>query len=380
MFYKKKIFVGNGINSNPQIEKFLGIIIVGYFIIKIVYPIFFNYYPDKYYFKNIQINTSEKIDSETETNTENITLNAYAPGMWNNEISDFITLIVLSYIIFVFTHFSNKSCIDSNGNIDLIFLIGYIIGLGFPILKIIFSQICSHQLPSRYYLFVFIFIIYIVVVNYLSITTNTESMNNKNEKMNYLIFVIAISLILSGLIYARKKSNNHSIVKYFYNDGESCAFKKTNNTTTGILQSSGDNLNITYPFIVFIILLLFSYEPSGSINKNVYIFIYGLLLGILVSYVSYFGFQYFLEKKPLQQCNNMRECRLKEIGSQDYSNILGEEDIENIKENIYLDINLNNSSTKYLNETLGKYSGFKLLIMIAIIIVIIYLIYFYLKK
>lgn len=82
----------------------------------------------------------------------------------------------------------------------------------------------------------------------------------------------------------------------------------------------------------------------------------------------------------MQQCNNTRECRLKEIGSQNYSNILGEEDIENIKENTYLDINLNNSSTKYLNETLGKYSGFKLLIMIAIIIVIIYLIYFYLKK
>ena len=376
MFNKKKMLGGDGINSNPQIEKFLGIIIVGYFIIKIVYPIFFNFYPDKYYFRNIQINTNERIDSETDTNTENITLNAYAPGMWNNEITDFITLIVLSYIIFVFTHFSNKSCIDSSGNINLVFLIGYIVGLGSPIFKTIFTEIYSHQIPSRYYLFVFIFIIYVLVVNYLSIKNET----NNNEKMNYLIFVISISLILSGLIYARKKSNNYSIVKYFYSDGESCAFKKTNNATTGVLQSSGDLLNITYPFVIFIILLLFSYEPTDSINKNIYIFIYGLLLGILVSYISYFGFQYFLEKKSLQQCNNIRECRLKGIGPENNFNELGEEDNEIIKENKYLDINLNNSSSDYLNQTLGKYSGFKLLIIMAIIITIVYLIYFYLKK
>jgi hypothetical protein len=389
MLYKKKMFGGNGLNSNPQIEKFLAIIIIGYFSIKIIYPLFFNYYPEKYYYNTLQIHTNEKINSESE-NTENITLNAYVPGMWNNEITDFITLIVLSYIIFVFTHFSNKSCIDNNGIINLNFLIGYIIGLGYPIIQDNYHQFMgansadtiTYNSSYIYYLNYFIlsvFVIYITSMNFIYI--NNE--NNNNGKINYAIFIVALFLLLSGLIFARKKSNNYSIVNYFYSQGEACSYNN-NNSSTGVLQTSGDVLNLTFPFVVFIILLLFSYEPNDSVNKNLYILIYGLLLGSLVSSVSYYGFQYFLEKRPLQQCSNPKECALKQIDTQNYPNysLLEEEDnnVKNEIKNMYTDINLNNSTSDYLNQTLSKYSGFKLILMIVIIIIIIYLIYFYFKK
>lgn len=376
MFYKKKMLGGDGINSNPKMEKFLGMIIVGYFIIKIVYPLFFNYYPEKYYFRNIQINTNERIhtnriDGESESNTENITLNAYAPGMWNNEMSDFITLIVLCYIIFIFTQFSSKCCIDIDGHINLVFLIGYIIGLGSPIFKSIVLRICSHQLSNKYYIFVFIFIFYIVFINFLSI----KNENANTSKTNYLIFVFAILLLFLGMLYTRKQTSTYSIVKYFYNDGESCAFKKINNSSVGVLESSGEQINITYPFVVFLILLLFSYEPSDTINKNIYIFFYGLLLGVLVSYISYFGFQYFLEKKPMQECSNRRECRLKEIANVESE--LEEEYIQEIRDKTgdYKD-----KASDYVNQILSKHYVFKLFILIFIIIAIIYLIYFHFKK
>ena len=374
MFYKKKMLGGDGLNSNPQIESFLAIIIIGYFSIKIIYPFFFNYYPEKYYFNNININTND----EKESTTENITLNAYVPGMWNNEITDFITLVVLSYIIFVFTHFSNKSCIDNNGRMDLYFLIGYIIGLGYPILKNIYNQINISYAPYLMdyfnYIVLSIFIIYIIIINYLSIN------NENNGKINYLIFIVAFVLLFFGLIIARKKSNNYSVVNYFYNDGESCSFNKKNNSTTGILQSSGDVLKITFPFIVFIILLLFSSEPSEIVNKSIYIFMYGLLLGSLVSSISYYGFEYFLEKKPLRQCNTPKECKIKEIDIQNYSlNEVEEEELQDINK-MYIDINLSNSTSNYFKRSINKYSWFKLILLIGIISIIIYLIYFYLKK
>ena len=53
------MFGGNSISTNVQIEKFIAIIIVGYFGIKIIYSSFFNFYPDKYYFNNIDITTNE---------------------------------------------------------------------------------------------------------------------------------------------------------------------------------------------------------------------------------------------------------------------------------------------------------------------------------
>ena len=107
---------------------------------------------------------------------------------------------------------------------------------------------------------------------------------------------------------------------------------------------------------------------------------YGLLLGSLVSSISYYGFEYFLEKKPLRQCNTPKECKIKEIDIQNYSlNEVEEEELQNIN-NMYIDINLSNSTSNYFKRSINKYSWFKLILLIGIIAIIIYLIYFYLKK
>ena len=105
-----------------------------------------------------------------------------------------------------------------------------------------------------------------------------------------------------------KNTKNYNSVSYFYNNGQQCTFAQN-----GILQTSGDIINITLPFLVFVLLLLFSYEPNEISMKNLYIFVYGLLLGILVSGISYFGIEYFLQKQPEKECKDMTECTYKEM-------------------------------------------------------------------
>ena len=110
----KLIKGGNIDNPYLQLQTFISMIIVGYFGVKIIYGIFFKFYPEKYYYRNIDINTS---DPETkEYNTKKVVLNAYMPGVWNTEITDFIVTVVLCLIIYIYTNMANRAMIDNNGN------------------------------------------------------------------------------------------------------------------------------------------------------------------------------------------------------------------------------------------------------------------------
>lgn len=377
----KKLFGGE--QNNNKIEKFLMIIIIGYFGIKVVYGLFFNFYPEKYYQRNIQLTTNERIIPGEESNTENITLNAYMPGVWNNEMTDFITLLALSFIIYIFTNFSDKSFIDSNGNLSLIFLIGYIIGLGYPPIKTNYTNLLastqtnptnsSNSITSYiWFIVLFMFAIFIIIFNFVSI----EPSDSKG-KINYTTYIAVILLLLTGLVVTRKKSNTYTKVSYFYNNGESCTFKKNERSNrNGILESSGDKIKLTVPFVIFIILLLFSYEPGEISNKLLYLFIYGSLLGCLVSSISYYGIEYFLEKRPLKECNSVKDCILK--GMLPKPQLEEEEDNHILDKNI--DPNLKSEFNNNLKKLTNKISLSKLIILIIISLIILYLVYFYFIK
>lgn len=395
----KKLFGGN--QNNIQIEKFLAIVIIGYFGIKIIYGSFFNFYPEKYYQRNINISTNERHIQSEDSNTETITLNAYMPGMWNNEITDFITLLVLSFIIYVFTNFSNKSFIDINGNLSLLFLIGYIIGLGYPPIKTSYLNLLKRgaestggtnntsSLSTMGYVILFAFAIFIIILNYTSIDKS-----DVRGEINYTTYIVVLVLLLAGLLLTRKKSNTYSTVSYSYNNGESCAFRQDREkeiekeNKSGVLETSGDKIKITVPFVVFIILLLFSNEPKEGSMKLLFMFIYGSLLGCLVSSISYYGIEYFLEKKPLQECSSIKECILKDMPLPIYSNyedkgILEEEEQQYIYNKILdknIDPNLKNDFDNRLKKLTNKISLSKLIILIIICILILYLGFFYFIK
>jgi hypothetical protein len=386
----KKIFGGNNIldYNNNKIEKFIAIIIIGYFGIKIIYPLFFNFYPDKYYHRNIQITTN---DSKA---AHNITLNAYVPGLWNSEITDFITLLVLSYVIYIFTNFSGKSCVDSNGNLTLVFLFGYIVGLGYPAIKTIYLDFLKKKYDNsnldkkdnyNYYMLSFTYFIYIAFVIGIIILNLIPGGSGSTGGMNYILYVVILALFIFGLISTRKKTNTFTKVSYFYNNGETCGYEKTNNNKNvknTIVKSSEDEINITLPFIVFITLLLFSNEPSIIGIKEAYIFIYALLLGSLVSYISYYGIEYFLIKKPMRECNTLKECITKKTKKTfDIRDLVEEEDL-----NIYkildrnIDPNLKNNIGSSISKYYHKISFIKLTLLISLICIIIYLIYYHLFR
>jgi hypothetical protein len=373
---KSKKLIGGDINENNikyginrQIQNFIGIVILGYFSIKIVFPMFFNFYPQKYYFRNIEINSNEKCPDGSTSVTQAITLNAYLPGMWNNEVSDFVTLVILIYIIFIFTSFSAKTFIGENGQITMSFLFGYILGLSYPVFIQNYFNLYNKEInnswvvQATYLILLLFFASGIVVLNYLSIDENGVN------KINYIVYILSIVLVLSGLYISRKQSENYNLVRYFYGDQRSKICDESCPPRNGILQTSGDILNITVPFAVFILLLLFAYEPSDPTWKNLYCFVYALLLGILVSSISYFGFQYFLEKVPKKECSDLTECQYKKMPSPDPTAF----EVPALPKNPVNPVNVD------INQSKGSMSIINMILLILIILVIFYLIYYYFK-
>ena len=202
----RKLIGGNEITPMKQIEIFMSIVILGYFGIKIVYGLFFHFYPDKYYFRNIDLslkNTTancQKKDIE-----ENIALHAYVPGLWNNEITDFVIAVILSFIVYIYTYSFVKNSIQESGNVEMIFLIGYILGLGYPV---IYEHFFKHststgsrffELCTRYlsYIALLVLIVTLIILQISSTEGSTRS--------NYTIYAMVLILLLVGLIVSKKK-------------------------------------------------------------------------------------------------------------------------------------------------------------------------------
>lgn len=373
----------NGIYSlsvNKQLQVLLSIIIIGYFGVKIVYGFFFKFYPDKYYFQNIDINSTldDKDDQNSEEKREyqkkmakNITLNAYVPGMWNNEMTDFITAITLTFIIFVFTNITTKSIISQYGNIHPSFLFGYIIGLGYPPIYYNYSNFFSEEFRKNciiQYLYLAImvcFIIFLVLLNY-----HSANVTKQENKMNYIIYVVSIILVIFGLIYSKKNVESYNSVTYFYRNQQKCMKKESE---PGVVKSSGDVVNLNTSFMVFIILLLFSFEPQSTSMKYLYMFMYGFLIGIFISAISYYGIEFFLIKQPQKECIGEDECR------QDLMPIIPLEEENKIEWET--NKNLDNNPTAKLNKpSFHAISSIKMFFIILILLVFIYLIYHYVIK
>lgn len=368
---KNILFGGDDSFNTKQLQLFFSLIIIGYFGIKIVYAWFFNFYPEKYYYKNVKITTNE---NDSDNITKDVIINSFMPGLWNNEMTDFITLIVIVFIIYIFTNVSGKSIVNQYGIFNISFIVGYIIGLGYPAIYINYKSFSDKtNTLLKYFSFIFLIglIVNIIYLNYIS----AGQLSTKHS-INYIIYITVFILLFAGILGTRKLTKNYSTVSYYNNDGDKCTF-----TRNGIIQSSNDKINITLPFLAFLIILLFSYEPTEISIKNYYIFFYGLLLGIIVSGISYFGIEYILNKVPEKECNSINECLIKEIPS----NSTLSENILNDNEDLVTD-EINNQNM-IINGNLmkppsfiSKISPLNLILIIFIIILSIYLSYYYMNN
>ena len=298
-----KITKSNNPDYMTLMQHFFIIIILGYFGIKIVYGMFFKFYPYKYYYKNITINTTEKTPDGNKAVTKNIAVNAYIPGMWNNEMTDFVSTIILSLIVLMMTYKYCYTMLISDKSLSMLFLVAYIVGLGYPVINNVFynnsmkfqfdegNWLCSMNFFYLVFLFAFL-----AVIIYL-----TSTSDEIKTKSSYIIYVVVMFLLLFGLILSKKNGNSYQAVTYNNQELNNC-----NTTSSATITSSGDVVNITFPFFAFIVLLLFCHEPSQM--KQFTTLIYGLLLGVFVSGISYFGIEYFLVKMPTSEYMSLAKC------------------------------------------------------------------------
>ncbi len=321
--------VRGGGSSMVFLQLFLATIIIGYFGIKIVYGSFFGYYPEKYYYRNLELKTqaigedssgldvskcgdycNELSNSDVsglvndQTFLDRIVLKSFLPGLWNTEITDFIILIVLSSLIFLFTNVNSRKLFSESGGVDSVFIIGYILGLLFPLTYFNVKRTCntSRICCENQNLTLVIVSILIII---LAIYSNSKS-QSQNTISSSLAYILCIIFIVFGLYFARKESFTFTNVQYTQSVN-SCEDKKSGSK----LFSSGDQLLLTPGFTAWILLFLLSSDPQIPMLKQVIYFIYGLLLGIFVSSISYYGFEYFLMKLPERMANNIGDVEFK---------------------------------------------------------------------
>ena len=376
MKYKKLLSIKGGYISNPfkQIEVFLSLIIIGYFGVKIVYGIFFNFYPQKYYYRNIEINStsssteeySENTYENSAENTNKLVLNAYMPGMWNNEITDFTITIILSLIIFVYTSMQNRNMISEEGTLNPALVFGFLIGCGYPPIKHNLDPLFKNNLSESFWKKVFNcggILLFLLVVIFIIVSNYSSMNNNSNSSVGYLTYVCTIILFLFGLFYSRKVSTTTEKITYNMSEGSNCS-----TSSNKFVKSSGERLKISTTFIVFILLLLFSYSPTNPTLNYGYTFIYGVLLGIFISGISYYGIEYFLIKQPEKICNSYAECNSN-------SNVISltedeDEDSEDYENNIIEEKIYDNNSVSII----------KLMLVIFLLIILVYLGYNFISK
>ena len=258
-----------------KFQYLLSIVLVGYFGIKI-YLGSFNKYPNKFYEKNLVINSNDickinNIESVEEEFTkksvqDDLVMNYFIPGLINNEINDIIITIILIIVIFVITGMYNRKSFAFISVTNMIFLFGYFIGLNAPLYHSFFEESNNQSFVNYTYLIVFI-----LLIGFMALFSAYGAFHNKRFSMNnglagYIVYLIVISILIIGLIINRKKIKTSNTVIYSTN----CA-SKCDTTSNGAYQSSGEYVNISMTFLSFILLFIFVHDPPNHGMNSLYI-------------------------------------------------------------------------------------------------------------
>ena len=354
----------DGGSETKVLQSFLSLLILGYFGIKIVYGGFFHFYPDKYYYRSVDIQTNESNEvSGIPANTEKIALNSFMPGMWNNEITDFLSFMILAGINFVFTHIPSQNIFQSGGMVDSLFVIGFLIGLTFPIFYQNIKNSCQMNVQNQCTKHNSIVLVMSIVILILLVFIQ-QNVSSKDSKSNYFIYLTAITLLIIGLFYTRKLSRTYQKVTYYKNNEDKCTYKNT-----GYIYSSGEQLLITPAFASWILLFFFGSEPSNPQLLKFVNFLFGLLFGIFTSSMSYYGIDYFLIKVGEKSCNSVDECTLKDMPRPPEDTKTADANEEIVKTNNLIDMNL----------SVNHVPTMRTILIVFIVLMMFYFLYFQFK-
>ncbi len=308
-----------------KLQKYIGLLIVGYFGVKIFYGFF----------------------------------NKFSKKTMRDEIVDFSVMIVMGSIIYLLTNMDKRYVLGHLNNINLFFFIGYLVGLNVPfIYQEVMNQNNIVNNKAIQYLFYGIFIFIILVMTYLSI----RNASDKGNPLYYAVYLISIAFIIMGLIITRQKPKLYSSTKFnengqdaldslgrYFNTDElnkmietkefkQAAEKSFNNRDpqyvihvankyldmaavsdkndisdllmslhkpiiqNGFVTIHGTYISFGLAAIGWLLSLLFMYDAEETILQRFLSIFNGFVIGMFVSGVSFYGFQYILSDQKEKQC------------------------------------------------------------------------------
>jgi len=173
---------------------YFGALIVGYFLVKILYGL-------------LKMLPEKKTD----------------------EMQDFITMIVMGLLLSIFTSIDEQ--------ITIYFFIGFVIGANIPF------ALNKIDLNSIHYMN---YIIYGIILAIVAIVVITNFVNG--NPIYYGLYILTVGLLFSGLIWTRQIAKLYSTSKYD---------NLTKTVKQGYANIVGKNVNISYALIGWIISMLF---------------------------------------------------------------------------------------------------------------------------
>ncbi len=332
--------------DQQKLQKYITLLIIGYFGVKIFYGIF----------------------------------NKYTKKPMKEEIVDFSVMIVMGGLLYVLTNMDKRNLLGHLGNVNWLFFLGYLIGLNVPFIygETISNKDISQNKPIQY-IFYGLFIFLLLVMVYLSIRSSGDSGN----PLYYILYLIVIAIIIMGLIITRRKPNTYGatklnktgqdahteLSKYFNSDSindmmKTDEFKKAaqksvetrdNNYVlsaaskhldlasvqdkdnvgnllasmnkslleNGYINVHGTYISFSLASIGWLLSLLFMYDAEETILNRFLNLFNGLTIGMFVAGVSFYGFGYILSDQKEQQCFGDDECNREDMvyKNKEYTNI-----------------------------------------------------------
>lgn len=308
--------------DKDKLRKYITLLTIGYFGVKILYGIF----------------------------------NKYSKKPMKEEINNFSTMIIMGSLLYLLTNIDQRYLLGHLNNINWLFFVGYIAGLNIPF----FYQSVSNDkdITSNMgiqYLFYGVAIFIILMMLFLGIRSAKEN------PVYYILYLIVIVFIIMGLIVTRKKSqiygstkldqNMQNILdelsKYFDTDKlikmiDSNSFReavKNNNETVlvniikndlpnydslsnnikqhvinlflslkkpimqhGYINTRGTYIRFGMALVGWILSLLFMYDAEEYPLHSFISVFNGMTIGLFVAGTSFYGFEYLLADQKEEEC------------------------------------------------------------------------------
>lgn len=333
--------------DEDKIQKFTALLIVGYFSVKIFYGIF----------------------------------GKYTQKPMKDEIVDFSVMIIMSALLYILTNMNQRTILGHLNNINWLFFMGYVLGLNIPfIYQQVMKDDAIMTNNALQYLFYAVFITIILIMVFLSVKSSSSNGNPLYYVMYLMMIAIIIAGIIitrkKPKIFATTKLDKNlqdildQLTKYFNNDDlipmidsddfrnniqhfvqsnrsdmtditntmknynifftyNSLSLKDQNTVLNllislnkpiiqkGYLNSHGTYISFGLAMIGWLLSLLFMYDSDNNTVQNFISFFNGITIGLFVSGVSFYGFEYVLRDQVERQCFGDDDCQRKDMVMKD---------------------------------------------------------------